>query len=229
MVKVALRGMRTFLLLTLPALPLAAQQHVTFPLSSSGVQLQADLYGTGKRALVLAHGGRFDKESWSGQAKVFAEHGFLVLALRFRGDGPNPDGSAGSYGSPEENAADVRAAVEYLHRIGATSVDALGGSLGGDAVGEADTQLPPRTFAHTIMLASNGADAPERLTGRILYIVAQDDTSGDGPRLPGIQAHFARTPEPKKLVILKGSAHAQFLFDTDEGPRLMQEILAFLR
>jgi hypothetical protein len=26
------------------------------------------------------------------------------------------------------------------------------------------------------------------------------------------------------MVILEGSAHAQFLLDTDQGPRLMQEI-----
>jgi len=33
---------------------------------------------------------------------------------------------------------------------------------------------------------------------------------------------------PKELVILDGSAHAQFLFATDQGARLMREILRFL-
>jgi hypothetical protein len=29
--------------------------------------------------------------------------------------------------------------------------------------------------------------------------------------------------------VLEGSAHAQFLFDTDQGERVMREILRFLR
>jgi len=33
---------------------------------------------------------------------------------------------------------------------------------------------------------------------------------------------------PKELVVLEGSAHAQFIFDTDQGDRLMREILRFL-
>jgi hypothetical protein len=31
------------------------------------------------------------------------------------------------------------------------------------------------------------------------------------------------------LIVLDGSAHAQFLFATDQGPRLMKEILSFLK
>jgi hypothetical protein len=33
---------------------------------------------------------------------------------------------------------------------------------------------------------------------------------------------------PRKLVILEGSAHAQFIFQTVRGERRMQEILRFL-
>jgi len=35
-------------------------------------------------------------------------------------------------------------------------------------------------------------------------------------------------PDPKELLILEGSAHAQFIFQTDQGERLMNEILKFL-
>ena len=37
--------------------------------------------------------------------------------------------------------------------------------------------------------------------------------------------HF---PQPKKLIVLKGSAHAQYLFQTDQGDRVMREIVRFL-
>ena len=80
-----------------------------------------------------------------------------------------------------------------------------------------------------IFLGSEGGDAPEKLRGRKLFIVAREDTSGDGPRLPGITKHYQQAPEPKQLIVLNGSAHAQFLFDTEEGPQLMREILKFLQ
>ncbi len=46
----------TSLVLTATA---AAQEHVSFPTQDGGV-VQADLYGKGDRAVVLAHGGRFN-------------------------------------------------------------------------------------------------------------------------------------------------------------------------
>ncbi|HET6170271.1 MAG TPA: hypothetical protein VFE01_08825, partial [Terracidiphilus sp.] len=61
-----------------------------------------------------------------------------------------------------------------------------------------------------------------------LFIVARDDTSGDGPRLPGIRAQYDKAPKPKKLVVLEGSAHAQFLFRTAQGEQVMQEIIKWL-
>lgn len=208
---------------------LFAQRTMTFPLPGAAVQLQGDLYGHGTRAVILAHGGRFGKESWRPQAQALADAGFLVLALRFRGDRLNPDGSTGAFGSDADNAADVLAAVAYLRSIGAKTISAVGGSLGGYAVANADAQSKPGTFDRIVILASPGGDAPEKLTGRKLFILARDDNSGDGPRLPGISNSYARAVQPKKLVLLEGSAHAQFLFDTPQGPRLLEEILHFLK
>ena len=93
----------------------AAQKHVSFPTQDGGL-VYADVYGEGPRGVVLAHGGRFNKESWE----------------------------------------------------------------------------------------------------------------KDGPRLPGFQKQYEKIPEPKHLLILDGSAHAQFLFQTDQGERVMREILQFL-
>ena len=207
----------------------AGQKIVTFPLQDNSAQVQGDLYGEGPRGLVLAHGGRFNKESWKKQAEVFAKSGFLVLAVRFRGDRLNPDGSPSSEGSGPENTADLIAAVSYLHRIGAKMVSAVGGSLGGDAVGEASAAMPAGSIDRIVLLGSDGGDAPEKLKSRKLFIVARDDSNGAGLRLPGISEHYTRATEPKKLVVLEGTAHAQFLFDTEQGPRLLNEILRFLK
>lgn len=168
------------------------RSELSIPMPGKPIQIQADLYGEGgTRGVVLAHGGRFNKESWRKQAQVLADHGFIVLAVRFRGDRLNPDGTPSAEGSDADNTADVLAAVAYLHRMGAKTVSAVGGSLGGDAVGDADAQSAPGNIDRIILAAAGG-------------------------------------DEPKKLIILEGSAHAQFLFDTDQGPRVMREIPDFL-
>lgn len=216
------------LVMASPAGLVFGQRLVTFPVPGQSVKVQGDLYGSGTRAVVLAHGGRFHKESWKKQAETIANAGFLVLAIRFRGDAWNPDGSPGTFGSSADNAADVLAAVAYLHEAGAKTVSAVGASLGGDAVGEANTLSAPGSIARIVLLASSGGEAPEKLNGNKLFIVARNDGNSSGLRLEEISKHYARAPQPKKLVILEGSAHAQFLFDTDQGPRLLEEIRRFL-
>src|SRR6202522_4463035 len=79
-----------FILLAVGLIP--AQESVTFP-APDGYRVHADLYGKGDRAVVLAHGGRFTKESWRKQAEVFADAGFRVLATDFRGYGQSVPGS----------------------------------------------------------------------------------------------------------------------------------------
>ena len=66
------------------------------------------------------------------------------------------------------------------------------------------------------------------LKSRTLFIVARDDSNGSGPRLPGIRAQFEKAPQPKELIVLEGSAHAQFLFQTEQSARVMREIVRFL-
>lgn len=61
-----------------------AQKDVSFPTQDGGV-IYADAHGESPRAVVLARGGRFHKQSWERQARTLAEAGFLVLAIDFRG------------------------------------------------------------------------------------------------------------------------------------------------
>jgi pimeloyl-ACP methyl ester carboxylesterase len=215
------------LLVVVSASGLLAQRTVTLPVGDGTAETQADVYGSGERGVVLAHGGSFNKESWKKQAEALASAGFTVAAVRFRGDGFSPDGSPGAFGSTADNATDVLAAVAYLRRSGVKEVYAVGGSMGGDAVGEANVRAPG-SIARIVLLGSTGGDEPEKLSGRKLFIVAREDANQAGLRLPGILKHYARASEPKKLILLEGSAHAQFLFDTAAGPRVMREIIEFL-
>lgn len=205
----------------------AAPQPVSFPTEDGG-RIHADLYGQGSHGVVLAHGGRFDKESWSDQARVLQQAGFRVLAIDFRGYGESRGGRA-SADRYEGVHLDVLGAVRYLRQNGATEVSVVGGSFGGWASARAAVAAKAEEIDRLVLLAHSPIEHPERLKGRKLFIIARDDPRGDGsPRLPAIRDQYERAPEPKDLVILDGSAHAQHIFGTEQGERLMQEILDFL-
>jgi pimeloyl-ACP methyl ester carboxylesterase len=203
-----------------------AQKTVSFPTEDGGVVF-ADVYGAGDRAVVLAHGGRFNKESWAKQAQKLVAAGFRVLALDFRGYGK----SSGPGQSDPMDAPlkfDVLAAVRYLRARGAKSVSIVGGSMGGAAAGDASIVSRPGEIDRLVLLGAAPNDSADKLKSPILFIVARHDANADGLRLPRIREQYEKAPQPKELIILDGSAHAQYLFQTDQGERVMREILRFL-
>lgn len=200
---------------------------VSFAATDSGV-VYADESGDGPRAVVLAHGGRFTKESWEDQAAELTTAGFRVLAIDFRGRGQSGGGT-----TPADDdrgyVLDVLAAVRYLRDSGAERVSIVGASFGGWAAAEAAIESQPDQIDRLVLLAHSPVEHPERITGRKLFIIARDDPKADGtPRLVRFREQYERAPEPKELLILEGDAHAQFIFDTDQASRLMSEILRFL-
>jgi pimeloyl-ACP methyl ester carboxylesterase len=203
-----------------------AQQTISFPTEDGG-RICADLYGEGTRAVVLAHGGRFNKESWREQAEDLASKGFRILAIDFRGFGCST-GPGQSNFDTAPFANDVLAAVRYMKGNGAKTISVVGGSFGGSAAGDASIESAPGEIDRVVFLGGAPNLPAEKLKSRTLFIVARDDRSGSGLRLPGIRAQYERAPQPKELIVLDGSAHAQFLFQTDQGSRVMDEIVRFL-
>ena len=177
---------------------------------------------------MLAHGGQFNKESWEKQAQILADARFRVMAFDFRGYGQSRGPQSKARGDGVEY--DVLAAVRYMHRTGAKTVSVIGASFGGDAAADASIMADLGEIDRLVLLAGWTDLPPEKIKGRKLFIVARDDLDGGGDlRLPHIRANYEEALDPKELIILDGSAHAQFLFSTDQGGRLMQEILRFLR
>lgn len=201
-------------------------EQVSFPTQDGGL-IYANLYGKGDRGVVLAHGGRFTKESWEKQAQVLVKAGFRVLAIDFRGRGQSRGGPTAN---PNDDGArfDVLAAVRYLRQNGAKTVSVVGASFGGSAAADAAVEAKPGEIDRLVLLAHSPIDKPEQIKGRKLFILCRDDANDAGLRLPRIRAQYGKSPDPKELVILEGSAHAQFIFETDQGERLMAEILRFL-
>jgi pimeloyl-ACP methyl ester carboxylesterase len=214
-------------LLALAVTTLAAAQQSISLTADDGGQICANLYGQGTRAVVLAHGGRFSKESWKNQADALVAAGFRVLAIDFRGFGCSTGpGQKDFDNAPFEK--DVLAAVHYLKTHGAKTIAIVGGSFGGGAAGDASIKSDAGEIDRIVFLGAAPNLPADKLKSRSLFIVPRDDSNGAGPRLPGIRAQYEKAPQPKELIVLDGDAHAQFLFQTDQGPRVMREILRFL-
>jgi len=198
----------------------AASQEVSFP-SADGGMIYADLYGAGDRGVVLAHGMKFDKASWKEQAVQLAGAGFRVAAIDFRGYGKSHGGPDSQ--SPRDLYLDVLAAVDYLRAHGAKTVAVIGASMGGGASANAAVKGKPGSIDRLILLSPVPIENPEQIAVPKLYATAQGD-----PITPRVKEQFAKAPEPKELLLLDGSAHAQNLFHTDQNDRLMKAILQFL-
>ena len=198
-----------------------ASEEVSFPTQDGGIAF-ADLYGTGPRAVVLAHGARFDKASWKDQADQIAKAGFRVAAVEFRGYGKSKSGPK-SQSPGDELYLDILAAVDYLRGHGANSVAVIGASMGGGAAANAVVRGGPGAIDRLILLAPVPIEHPESLVGPKLYIVAEGDSLA-----PRVREQYAKAPQPKQLIVLTGSAHAQNLFTTGQSERLMSEIVHFL-
>jgi pimeloyl-ACP methyl ester carboxylesterase len=100
--------------------------------------------------------------------------------------------------------------------------------MGGGAAGDASIASQPGEIDRLVFLGAYPNGPADKLKCASLFIVARDDASADGPRLPKIQEQYRKAPEPKTLIILDGSAHAQFLLQTDQAERVMDEIFRFL-
>ncbi len=195
-----------------------APRDVQFPTADGGM-VDADLYGSGTRGVVFAHGAIFNKQSWAPLAERIASHGMRALAIDFRGYGRSRAGSE-PYGLDQ----DVIAAVRWLHAQGVTSVSVVGGSMGGGASAQAATEAKPGEIDKLVLLSPVPIDDPERLKANsILFIASQHEFLASD-----VRAEYARAPGPKRLIMLPGSAHAQNIFATSQAQHLSDTIVQFL-
>ena len=100
--------------------------------------------------------------------------------------------------------------------------------MGGGAAADASIETEPGEIDRLVLLAGLEMVRQKRSRDGSSTIVAHDDANSDGLRLPKIQEQYEKVHGPKKLIILDGSAHAQYNFQTDQATRLMTEILRFL-
>ncbi|HKJ35441.1 MAG TPA: alpha/beta hydrolase [Solirubrobacterales bacterium] len=162
---------------------------------------EALIWGEGRRAVLLAHGAAFDAASWQPQAEVLAEDGSLVVAL----EGIDPD--------------EIVAAVEYLRAdLGAETVTLIGASAGADASLVALNRRPALT--DQLITLSLNSTVPGLGPQPKLLIASEDEA------VAGESVALAETApgDGNEALLLPGSAHAQAIFDTDQGERALRAI-----
>lgn len=175
---------------------------VTVSFTFHGRTVHGLLWGKGPYGVVLSHGAIYDAASWAPLAADIAGNGMIALALE------------------ETEADDILAAQSFLHeKYGVKATALIGASAGGSTALSAMAQAPQR-WDLLILLSSAGAvsglgPAPK------LFVASEGEGMAETVRRmakdsPGTQ---------NEVLVLKGSAHAQAIFRTPEGPRLTKAIL----
>jgi pimeloyl-ACP methyl ester carboxylesterase len=162
---------------------------------------EALVWGEGSRAVLLAHGAAFDAASWEPQARVLARDGSLVIAL---------EGIA-----PEE----IIAAIEHARaELGAETVALLGASAGADASLQALARRP--AIADQLITLSVNSTIAGLGPQPKLFIASEDEP------VAGASAELAEAGpgDRNEALLLPGTAHAQAIFDSDQGDRALRAI-----
>ncbi|MEJ7834224.1 MAG: alpha/beta hydrolase [Nocardioides sp.] len=173
---------------------------------SSGEQIEiggaeALMWGDGDYGVVLAHGAAFDAASWEEQAERIADGGATVVAV----EDISPEG--------------IEAAVEQLQEDGIDDVALVGGSAGADAILQlvsAEPDLPDQLILLSPNSTVDGLGEQPKL-----FIASEDEPVADVSR----ELAESAPGGDNEALILPGSAHAQNIFDSDQGDDVLDVML----
>jgi pimeloyl-ACP methyl ester carboxylesterase len=167
---------------------------------------EALVWGEGDYGVVLAHGASYDAASWEPQAKELARNGMVVLAVE------------------DTSRESVAAAAGYLKDERAARGVALVGSSAGTSgvleAAEAHPELPDQ-----LIILSGVGDASRLGAYPKLFVASADEGLAEEARQMAEESPGTRN----EALIVAGDAHAQGIFDTEEGGMLMDAILERLR
>jgi pimeloyl-ACP methyl ester carboxylesterase len=200
----------------------------TLAIPSESETLQADLYGElpARRAAILVHGGSWDASGWREVAPLFASGGVPALALNLRGY----DGSTGKTNRWSDKSwsavTDLRAAKALLRSRGAEEIALVGASMGGRAILASSWDQDVECVVSISAPVSPITDEmSRRVTGRKLYVCADEDTLGAAEH---VLASFAALEPPKTLLLFGGKEHARAMFAAPYGEEAVAAIVEFV-
>lgn len=162
----------------------------------------AIVWGEGDRGVVLAHGAAYDAASWESQGRTLEENGVVALAVE------------------DTRPRNLRSAVEYLkEEYDVGSVALIGASAGAGPVLQVAREAPEE-ISQIILLSGTG-DVSGLGEYPKLFVASEGEGIADQARLMAEETPWDRN----EALILPGDAHAQAIFETEEGERLTQAIL----
>ncbi|GCE16575.1 alpha/beta hydrolase [Dictyobacter kobayashii] len=193
--------------------------------TSDDVNLAGSMYGSGKIFVICSHELRTTKEIWkdSGMPQRLAALGYHVLAYDFRGNGD----SAGTSNLTILDT-DLKAAITFAKKQGATKIVLLGSSMGGTAslkVAASTDVAAVVTLSAPEMFPTNVTDEDVKaIKAPKLFINSEfDDYTNDTKHMYDVAS------APKELHIYTDSnLHGVALFGSDHSADLYQRILTFI-
>ena len=164
------------------------------------------VWGEGERGAVLAHGAAYDAASWGDQARRISESDVVALAVE------------------DTSARGVAEAAGYLkEKRGVRDVALIGASAGTSGVLGAAEENPE--LADRVILLSGTGDVSGLGEYPKLFVASEGEGLAEEVRRMAYRAPGNRS----EVLILPGDAHAQAIFETDQGDRLTWAILDFLK
>lgn len=182
--------------------------------TNDGVRLYMVEAGSGKTAVVLAHGGRSDLCETLDFATQLVVAGNRIVAFDFRGNGRSQ--------SPARNGLalgrDLAAAVAYARKTGAEHVFLIGSSMGGAAIVQNTSALRVDgriSLSGTRLWPGFGSNDPAgvaRIRDPFLYVGTRDDRRAPLKEALGI---FRRVGAPdKRTALYPGSDHGWAIIES---------------
>ncbi len=178
------------------------EKPVAVQFTSNGRSVHGLLWGKGSYGVILSHGAIYDATSWTPLAIDIAKSGIMALALE------------------EVEPDDILAAHSFLReKYGVKATGLIGASAGGSTALSAMARSPQQ-WDQLILLSSNG-DVSRIGAAPKLFVASE----GEGMAETAQQMAKDSQGCQNDVLIVKGSAHAQAIFRTPEGPRLTRAIL----
>jgi pimeloyl-ACP methyl ester carboxylesterase len=163
---------------------------------------EAIIWGEGDRGAVLSHGAAYDAASWEGQGEKLGENGVIALAVE------------------DTSPKNLHSAISYLkEEYGIESVTLIGASAGAGTVLQAADKEPGKV--DQMILLSGTGDVSGLGEYPKLFVASEGEGISERVRRMADEA----PGDENEALILSGDAHAQAIFQTEEGERLMQVIL----
>jgi len=183
-------------------------QEVTIELDGNAATRADYFAGKNPRAVIFAPGAMFSKESWH------------FLAARFQ------DLEIGSIALNSGASPDLLNGLAFLKAKGVQKIAIIGASAGGAGVLYTLRDTPAPQVDKVVLLAPAGGPPLQNNIIQKLFIVAEDDMISSSAEVYKL---YKSSSDPKLYREIKGSDHAQRLFDSKEKENIVQLIVQFIQ